>query len=99
MNMNHPLIIRYVDADDEILPYYIIAVEKEAMMQCQSLSGAMYTLFVVHYFFNMEYHTRVKDFYLFIQKNCFMIKDTIATSTNYANILSSLQCYLDCDSA
>ena len=96
--MNHPLIIRYVDADDEVVPHYIIIVEKKPMMQCQSLLGAMYTLFAIHYVFNIEYHSRVKDFYLFIQKNCFMIKDTTATSTNYANILSSIQCYLDCDS-
>ena len=96
--MNQPHIIRYIDADDEIPSNYIIVIEKQTLLQCSSLLAALFALFAVHYVFNMEYYLKVKDFYIFLQNNMFNIKDPAgpaSQSTNYINITSSIECYLD----
>lgn len=92
---NEPQIIRYMDADDEIPAQYVVAVEKQAFLQCSNLLSAVYALFSVHYIFNIEYHPRVKDFYLFMQNKCFIIDDKLTSSASYSNIVTSLECYLD----
>lgn len=92
---NQPQIVRYVDADDEISAQYIVAVEKQAFLQYATLLGAVYALFAIHYIFNIEYHPRVKDFYLFIQNKCFCVEDKSTLSAGYSNILTSMECYLD----
>ena len=68
---------------------YIVAVEKQALLQCSNLVGAVYALFSIHYVFNIEYHPRVKDFYFFIQNKCFQIEDNSTPSASYSNICSS----------
>ena len=92
---NQPQIICYIDADDEITAQYIVVVEKQTFCQCATLLGAVYTLFSLHYVFNIEYHPRVKDFYLFVQNKCFCIEDKSPLSAGYSNILTSLECYCD----
>ena len=95
MDINHPHIIRYIDADDEVSTYYVIAVEKQALLQSSSLLTAVFLLFGVHYVFNLEYYSKVKDFYLFLQNKFFDIKDATPFSTNYINVTCSLECYLE----
>ena len=89
---NQPQIIRYIDADDEISAQYIVAVEKQAFLQCSNLLGAVYALFSIHY---VEYHPRVKDFYFFIQNKYFQIEYKSTLSAGYSNVVTSLECYLD----
>ena len=95
MDINHPHVIRYVDADDEVNTNYIIAIEKKAMLQCSSLLTAIFLLFAVHYVFNLEYYSKVKDFYLFLQNKLFNIKEATSFSTNYVNVTCSLECYVE----
>ena len=54
--------VHVVDADDEVLDEYAVVVEKVAV-KCSTLLGTLYTLFAVHYVSDIEYHSRVKDFY------------------------------------
>ena len=39
------------------------------LIECKSMKSAFFSLFAVHYIFNIEYHTRVKYFYRFVQEN------------------------------
>lgn len=97
MDINHPHIIRYIDADDEVPSNYIIVIEKQKLLQCSSLLSAVFILFAVHYVFNVEYYSKVKDFYLFLQSKLFDIKEATSFSASYINVTSSIECYLDCD--
>ena len=36
MDINHPHVIRYIDADDEVSTYYVIAIEKQALLQSRA---------------------------------------------------------------
>ena len=71
---NHPQIIRYIDADDQITAQYIVAVEKQALLQSSNLVGAVYALFSIHYIFNNEYHPRLKDFISLFKTSAFRLK-------------------------
>ena len=95
---NHPQILRFVDADEDVAPHYVVAVEKESFLQCSSVANALFMLFSVHYIFNMEYPVKVKDFYLFLEDKCFGIKEGGAAKTaNYTNVLSLIECHMDMD--
>lgn len=94
LDMNQSHIIRFVDADVEIPSNYIMVIGKQTLLLCSSLLAALFVLFAVHYVFNMEYHPKVKDFYLFFQNKLFNIKDSASHSTNYINITSSIECFL-----
>ena len=95
---NQPQILRFIDADEDISPHYVVAVEKESFLQCSSLTNALYMLFSIHYVFNMEYTAKVKDFYLFLEDRCFGIKEGGATpSANYTNVISLIECHMDHD--
>ena len=51
---NHPHILRFVDADNEILPHYFISIEQQLHMEANSFVSAIYYLFVTHYIFNIS---------------------------------------------
>ena len=87
MYINHPHIIRYINADDKVPSNYIIAIEKQTLLQCSSLLAAIFVLFAVHYVFNVEYYPEVKDFYLFLQSKLFDIKESTSFSTSYVTFL------------
>ena len=95
MDTNHPHIIRYINADDEVPSNYIVIIEKRALLQCSSLLAAVFILFAVHYVFNIEYCPKVKDFYLFFQNKLFDIKEATSFSASYINVTSSIECYLE----
>lgn len=67
---NHSHIIQIVDSlDSDFSPQYFVAVEQSLLVECKSMKSAFYTVFVAHYIFNIEYHSRVKDFYFFVQES------------------------------
>ena len=86
---NQPQLIQYIDADDEISAQYIVAVEKQAFLQCSNLLTAVYAIFSIHYVFNIE-------LLFFIQNKCIQIEDKSTSSAGYSNIVTSLEYYLVC---
>ena len=92
---DHPLIVRVIDSD-EVDASYIIVIEKNPLLVCSAILSAIFTLFAVHYVFDIEYHEKAKDFYLFLEDKIFNVKSgTILHSANYANIVTSIEGYLD----
>ena len=73
---NHPHILRFVDADNEILPPCFISIEQQLHMEANSYVSAIYYLFVTHYIFNMSYNTTLKDVMFFIQEKIFKILES-----------------------
>ena len=72
-DVNHPLIVRVIDSDDEVDASYIIVIEKKPLLVCNTILSAIFTLFAVHYVFDIEYHEKVKDFYLFLEDKIFNV--------------------------
>lgn len=63
---NQPFIVKLSDISDDVSPQYFIAIEQELMIECKNLHDALFSLFAVHVF-NIEYHQRLMDFFLFIR--------------------------------
>ena len=61
------------------------------LIECKSMKSAFFSLFAVHYIFNIEYHTRVKDFYRFVQEYLFDIPDRSKKSVTLTNVFTGIQ--------
>ena len=93
----NPMIIRVIDADEDVDPQYAIAIEKQTILTCCHLQSAIFALFAVHYVFDIEYHPKAKDFYLLVEEKMFGIKGGGVTprTVNYVNVVTSMETYLD----
>ena len=69
---NQPHLVKFQD-EDEGLSQYFIAVEQKLMLECSTLSAALFFGMVAHYIFNLEYHSKVKGVWLFLQDKVFQL--------------------------
>ena len=60
----------------EFAPQVFIAIEKQLMHECTNFTSAVFTLMAVHYVFNINYHSSVKDVLTYIKENILKLKDT-----------------------
>ena len=66
--------MKFEDEDDsEHLSQYFIAVEQKLMLECSTLIAALFFGMVAHYVFNLEYHSKVKGVWLFLQEKVFQL--------------------------
>ena len=89
--------------DDDITPTYYIAIEQELVVECSNLTKALFCLLAVHYVFDLTYHDRVKDFFLFLQEKVMEIssegysgssgKGSKKKSASYLSTTSGIECY------
>ena len=92
---NHPCIVNFIDAaDSDFTPQYFIAIEQSLLFECKNMKTAFFSLFAVHFVFNIEYHSRVRDFYRFVQENLFEIADATKKSVMYSNVCTGVQSFL-----
>ena len=78
---NQPYILQVVDAaDSDFTPQYFIIVERSLLIECKNMKTALFSLFAVHYIFNIEYHPHVRDFYRFVQE--FLLEIPESTKKN-----------------
>lgn len=90
----------FVDNDLDILPRYHIAVEQVLLLECRSLIHALYCLLAVHYVFNIKYHSRAEDFFLFLFEKVMGINEAgnqrkKKKSASYLSATSAMECYLE----
>ena len=64
---SHPFIVRLYDGDEIITPVYSVMVE-EVTIKCRDLLTALYSVFTVHYMFNISYQAKLNDLFLFLQE-------------------------------
>ena len=55
------------DAAEETLKQYFIAVEGQLMMETMNLTTAIFLCLAAHYIFNLSYHAKTGDVFLFLQ--------------------------------
>ena len=83
---NQPHIVKFKDADPELRPQYFIAIEQKLVVECSGLVCAMYTLLITHYVFDLGYHPKAKDYYMFLEH----LLDISGTEKKSANFLSTM---------
>jgi hypothetical protein len=88
--------------NDDITPTYYIAIEQDLVIECPSLTKALFCLLAVHYIFDLSYHDRVKDFFLFLQEKVMEIASEGYSSSSgkgskksasYLSTTSGIECY------
>lgn len=90
----------FVDDELDILPRYHVAVEQVLLTECRSLIHALYCLLVMHYTFNVRYHSRAEDVFLFLFEKVLDVKEgggqrKKKKSASYLSATSAMECYLE----
>ena len=91
---NQPFIIRLADSSSDLPPQFFIIIEGNLLIECKSLTDAVFALFAVHYIFNLQYHQRLGDFYTFFEEKLFGMKSHNKHSPNYASVTTGVSTYL-----
>lgn len=47
---------------------FFISVEQNLMMECSNIAAAIFFCVVAHYIFNLSYHRKAGDVWLFVQE-------------------------------
>ena len=66
----------FINDNMEFPPQVFIAIEKQLMHECMHFTSAVFTLMAVHYVFNIDYHSSVKDVLTYVQESILEIKGT-----------------------
>lgn len=90
----------FVDDELDILPRYHIAVEQVLLMECRTLTHALYCLLAVHYVFNIKYHPRAEDFFLFLFEKVLGMQESgnqrkKKKNASYLSATSAIECYIE----
>lgn len=73
------------------MPTYHVIVEQETVVKCMDLTTALYSVFSIHYIFNIEYHAKLHDLYLFFQESVMGIPmEAQKKSGAYVNFCSAI---------
>ena len=92
---SHPYIIRWYNGDRPTAMYKIF-VEQEDLAKCYDLTTGFYITFSYHYIFNISYHSRVQDVFLFLQEMVFcMPLQNQKKSAAYLNFCAAIEAALD----
>lgn len=69
-NNNQPHIVWFQEEsdDEDIMQQLFIAVEQTLMLETNNLVTAVYACLAAHYIFNLSYHPKSGDFWVFIQE-------------------------------
>ena len=66
---NQPHIVLFKDDDDEgVLNQCFISIEQQLMMESSNVVSAVFLCIAAHYIFNLSYHRKSGDVWLFIQE-------------------------------
>lgn len=66
-------------------------------VEVSDIAKGIFILLALHYIYDIQYHPRLKDFYLFFEENFLNINapSNFKKSATYLNVNSSIKCYLD----
>ena len=59
---------RDVDDEESVLNLYFVSVEQEIMMETSTLIPSIFFAIAAHYIFNLTYHRKSGDLWVFIQE-------------------------------
>jgi hypothetical protein len=93
---NLPHIVKLCNAGYETSPQYFIALEQEFMMECSTLSNAIFVLIAIHYVYNVTYHPRARNFFLFFEEKVLELPSVDRSSKNaaYSTTVTGIESFL-----
>ena len=85
-----------MDPTGDIPHQFFFAVEQQLLLECRSLERAIFIMVASHYVFNIEYHPKVKDVFLFLEQKVFGFTEcSFKKSSIYLSVSSSIDLYLE----
>lgn len=90
---NQPHIVLFFDEEeDSILQQYFVCVEQELMMESSNIVAAIFFCVAAHYIFNLSYHRKTGDVWLFIQEKilCLPSKDGVRRNPSSTSHFSGI---------
>ena len=88
---NQPHLIRLVDED---LPtQYFVVIEQLVHIEVTTCVKGMFLLLAYHYIYDIQYNSRLKDFYLFFEDKLLQLSPSCKRSATYLNVTSAIDCY------
>ena len=91
----HPYIVTLKDHNEDLPSQYFVIFGSELIVECNSLTSALFGLFALHYVFDMNYHPRTNDSFLFIEEKIMRIQCSKKKSTGYTSITTGVSTFLD----
>ena len=70
------------DEEETIRNQYLISVEQELMTETSNLMAAIFFTIAAHYIFNLSYHRKAGDLWLFIQEKILGLASKAGTKRN-----------------
>ena len=67
---NHPYIVRLYDGDEALAPTYSVVVEQDVTIKCPNFTMALYSVFSLHYVFNISYHGKLSAIFFISSRSC-----------------------------
>lgn len=91
---NQPCIIVFRDSDDEedTPSQFFISIEQQLMSESHNIITATFSCIAAHYVFNLSYHKKTGDFWVFIQEKILQLpskqgsKKNASTTSHYNGI-------------
>ena len=79
------------EEDDDVTEQLFVVVEESLMLEMNSLLSALFGCMAAHYIFNVSYHPKTGDFWVFIQEKIFEVqsknlKKLPSTAAHFAGI-------------
>ena len=90
---NLPHIIKVNNSDYELPPQYFIALEQDLIAECGSLVKALYTVFAIHYAYNVVYHPQLKNFYAFFEEKLFEFAIKGPKTALYSSVVVGIESF------
>lgn len=91
---NQPHLLRFVDED---LPtQYFLAVEQIVHLEVSDFMKGIFLLLALHYVYDIQYHHRLKDIYLFLEDKLLGLDSpSCKKSAPYLSVTSAIECYIE----
>lgn len=90
---NQPHIVLFKDEDEQnALDQYFLSVEQQLMMETSNIVSAVFLCIAAHYIFNLSYHRRTGDVWLFVQEKVLHlsskagVKHNPSSTSNFSGI-------------
>ena len=97
---NQLYIILFHDEDEDIMQQYFVCVEQELMIESTNIITAIFFCVAAHYIFNLSYHRKSGDMWLFIQETICGLpsKAGVKRNPSSSSHFSGIQRYFDSQS-
>lgn len=84
---NQPHIVMFRDEEeDATMNQYFVCVEQQLMMETTNIVSAVFFCLAAHYIFNLTYHRKSGDVWLFVQEKIFHLPSKASVKRNASSV-------------